>query len=81
MLSSGEERCTCSASLCRHELGGCLNSPLVEVTVSAKRSSESHAQSNTNFLCEKCWAFLQINLPTILGFEKSQRYETDKKES
>jgi hypothetical protein len=81
MISGGKQRCTCSASLCRHDLGGCLNHPSVEVTVSAERGSEPEGRPNTTSLCEKCWAFLQINLPTILGFDKSQRYETDKKES
>jgi hypothetical protein len=81
MISSGDQRCTCSASLCRHDLDGCLNHPPVEVTVSAKRGSEPETHTNSNFLFENCWAFLQINLPTILGFDKSQRCETDKKES
>lgn len=60
MVSGGKQRCTCSASLCRHDLGGCLNHPSVEVTVSAERGSEPEGRPNITSLCEKFWAFLQI---------------------
>ena len=35
------DKCTCSASLCRHPLNGCPNPPVVELTVSAMRGSKS----------------------------------------
>jgi hypothetical protein len=67
-----ENRCTCGATVCRHGLTGCPNPAVIELTVSAKRGSQPEGSPIKNYVCETCWAILQINLPNLLGVNGSQ---------
>jgi hypothetical protein len=66
-----KERCTCCATICHHGLDGCPNPPVIEVTVSAMRGSQPEGEPSINWVCDTCWAILQVNLPNILGVNKA----------
>jgi hypothetical protein len=63
------DKCTCSASFCRHPLSGCPNPPVVELTVSAMRGPRPEGSPRRSKVCDTCWATLQINLPNVFGVQ------------
>jgi hypothetical protein len=61
------EPCTCLASFCRHDVGGCPNPAVLEITVSVTRGNQQGGSTIQNKVCATCLAHLQTNLPNIFG--------------
>lgn len=61
------DHCTCLSSFCRHDIGGCPNPAVLEITVSVTRGDQQEPSTIRNKVCAACWACLQINQPNIFG--------------